>query len=118
MLTSFGKFCRKLRIDYGDLLKDMAVKLGVTPAYLSAVEVGKRNIPKPWEELIARIYSLGNEEKGELHKAIEESAKFIKMDLERVNEENRDLALTFAREFKTLDAEEIEKIRKVFRKKV
>ena len=53
-----------------------------------------------------------------MHKAIEESAKFIKMDLERVNEENRDLALTFAREFKTLDAEEIEKIRKVFRKKV
>ena len=38
MLTSFGKTLRKLRIDNEELLKDMALKLGVTLAYLSAVE--------------------------------------------------------------------------------
>ena len=29
MLTSLGKFLRKLRIDQGEILKDMADKLGV-----------------------------------------------------------------------------------------
>ena len=49
-LTEFGKFSRKLRIDNGELLKDMAIKLNVTVSYLSAVEIGKRNIPEKWEE--------------------------------------------------------------------
>ena len=38
MLTSLGKFLRKLRIDRGEILKDMADKLGVTVSFLSAVE--------------------------------------------------------------------------------
>jgi transcriptional regulator with XRE-family HTH domain len=45
MLTEFGQYLRKIRIDCGDLLKDMADKLGVTSSYLSAVETGKRNVP-------------------------------------------------------------------------
>ena len=43
MLTSFGKFCRKLRINNGELLYDMAEKLDVSSAFLSKVENGKRN---------------------------------------------------------------------------
>ncbi|KHF28295.1 Helix-turn-helix domain protein [Anoxybacillus sp. BCO1] len=50
MLTEFGRFCRKLRIDNGELLKHMADKLGVTSSYLSAVENGKRNVPQDWVE--------------------------------------------------------------------
>ena len=33
-LTEFGKFLRKLRIDNEELLKDMAIKLNTTPAFL------------------------------------------------------------------------------------
>ena len=43
LLAEFGKFCRKLRIDQGELLKEMADKLGVSAAYLSAGKVGHRN---------------------------------------------------------------------------
>ena len=42
MLTALGKFLRKLRIDNGEILKDMADKLGVTASFLSAVENGKK----------------------------------------------------------------------------
>ena len=42
MLTRFGKRLRTLRIEENQRLKDMADKLGVTAAYLSAVENGKR----------------------------------------------------------------------------
>lgn len=45
MLTRFGKQLRKLRIDREERLKDMADRLNVTTAYLSAVENGKRTVP-------------------------------------------------------------------------
>ena len=65
-LTELGKFLRKLRIDNGELLKDMAIKLNVTPSFLSMVETGRRNIPKKWEEDIEKIYSLSLKQKEEL----------------------------------------------------
>ena len=43
MITNFGKFLRKLRVDHNEFLKDMAARLGVTVAYLSAIE-HKNNI--------------------------------------------------------------------------
>jgi len=46
MITEYGKFLRKLRIDQGQILKTMAEKLGVSSAFLSAVENGKKKIPK------------------------------------------------------------------------
>ena len=42
MITRFGKELRKIRIDHGEILKDMAEKLQVTPSFLSSVEVGKK----------------------------------------------------------------------------
>lgn len=39
MLTKFGKELRKIRIENDEILKDMADKLNVTAAYLSAVEM-------------------------------------------------------------------------------
>ncbi|MBQ4504903.1 MAG: helix-turn-helix transcriptional regulator, partial [Firmicutes bacterium] len=45
MLTEFGKMCRKMRIDRNELLAEMAGRVGVSPAFLSAVENGKRNVP-------------------------------------------------------------------------
>ena len=42
MITEYGKFLRKLRIDQGQILKTMAEKLGVSAPFLSAVENGKQ----------------------------------------------------------------------------
>ena len=42
--TSFGKEIRKLRVDYDQTQKDLAKLLGVSPAFLSAVEVGKKQV--------------------------------------------------------------------------
>jgi transcriptional regulator with XRE-family HTH domain len=66
MVTNFGKFCRKLRIDNDELLKDMACKLSVTPSYLSAIEKGKRKVPVEWEQKIAELYPLDSNQLIEL----------------------------------------------------
>ena len=90
-LTEFGKFSRKLRIDNGELLKDMAIKLNVTVSYLSAVEIGKRNIPEKWEEEIVRAYHLNLQEREELKEAIIYSKKVFKINVENFEKEEKDL---------------------------
>ena len=54
-MTPFGKFMRNLRLDRGLMLKDSANKLGLTSAYLSALEYGKKGVPG--DLLISRIVS-------------------------------------------------------------
>ena len=106
MLSEYGKFTRKLRIDNGELLKDMAIKLGVTTSYLSAVEVGKRNIPDSWRDLIINEYNLSDDQIKEMDEAIYNSQKVIKLKLDSYSDPDRDLILSFARKFNELDEDE------------
>ncbi|MEH7223840.1 helix-turn-helix domain-containing protein [Bacillus sp. JJ1566] len=117
MLNLFGKFCRKLRIDNGELLKDMATKLGVTSSYLSAVENGKRNVPHEWIEKISVLYSLSAVESNELRQAVRDSQKVIKVDFEGFNSEDKDTFMALAREFKGLDDSDKNLIKTILQKK-
>lgn len=117
MLTSFGKFCRKLRIDNGELLKDMADKLGVTSSYLSAVENGKRNVPQEWLHDISRMYSLNDQQISELKKAMGESQTVIKLDLKALPNEKKDILVAFARKHQGFDDKDWEKINKILQGK-
>ncbi|QEE09265.1 helix-turn-helix transcriptional regulator [Bartonella kosoyi] len=58
MLTSFGKILRKIRIDRFERLLDMADKLGISVAFLSSVEIGKKSIPVGMEDKIIELYDL------------------------------------------------------------
>ncbi|MFT3988800.1 helix-turn-helix domain-containing protein [Aestuariivirga sp.] len=57
-MTPFGERMRKLREERHVSLKDMAEALGVSPAYLSALEHGKRG--RPGWHLIQRILAYFN----------------------------------------------------------
>lgn len=45
-LTEFGKVVRKARIDVNESLGSMATALGVSSAFLSGIETGRKNIPE------------------------------------------------------------------------
>ncbi len=47
-LTAFGSAVRKARIDAKVTLQAMAKTLGVTAAYLSGMEVGRKKVPDEW----------------------------------------------------------------------
>lgn len=115
MLTQFGVFCRKLRIDNGELLKSMADKLGVTSSYLSAVETGRRSVPHEWLQKITSLYSLRAEEAAALGSAIANSQLTIKIDLKGSNDSDKNLAMAFAREFKELNEDDKSKILNILR---
>ena len=57
-MTPFGERIRKLRAERGVTLQDMAQAIGVSSAYLSALEHGKRG--RPGWHLIQRIIAYFN----------------------------------------------------------
>lgn len=113
MLTSFGKFCRKLRIDEGKLLLDMAQQLRVSSAFLSKVENGKAKPPVEWEDIIKKEYNLSDDQTMELHNCICDARNGKIIDISEMTVDDRDMMLAFARKLDTMDPEEKEKIRKL-----
>ena len=110
MVTAFGKFCRKLRIDRGQIMLNMAELLQVSPAFLSAVENGKKNIPSQWGKKIIELYNLPKDKADELFSAIDRSKDEVRISLMEHSEQDRDLVIAFAREFKSLDTKQKEEI--------
>jgi len=102
-LTDFGKFIRKLRIEKEELLKEMADKLGVTSSYLSSVEIGKRKFPEKWFQLLIEAYNLEGDVIDELQQAINRSKKIIEINIDKMNNQDKDLALMLARKLESLD---------------
>jgi len=109
-LTAFGKFSRKLRIDHGEILKNMADRLNVTSAYLSAVETGKRNVPEEWVQILSKEYSLSREERQTLKDAYSQSILQVKMDLSQNSPLQRETAMVFARELKNISDDDLKPI--------
>lgn len=116
MLTSIGRFLRKLRIDNGEILKNMAENLEVSPAFLSAVENGKKKMPENWVERLSVLYSFDDNQQDLFQKAIIDTNQVVELNLENATPKHRDLAITFARHFDSLDEETSQKITEMLTK--
>ena len=117
MLTQFGIMLRKMRIERQELLKDMAGKLDVSSAYLSAVETGKRRIPQNWVTIISEKYALDQKSKDALQQAADNSASEITIPLDGASSIRREAVLSFARALDGLSDEELTKIMTAMKKK-
>lgn len=113
MLTPVGRFLRKLRIDQGEILKNMSDKLGVSVSFLSAVENGKKKMPAVWNGKICELYGLDVAHREEFTAAIAATEESIEMKLASVSQGKRELAVFFARTFSDIDEAQVEAIRKI-----
>ena len=60
--TEFGEFFRILRIKNHEVLADAKEFLGVSSAFISSVECGKKGVPEDWVEKIICHYNLSQED--------------------------------------------------------
>ena len=105
MITSLGKFLRILRLQRGEILKNMADRLGVSSAFLSAVENGKKKMPVLWFERLRDLYALDESQMGELRRANLETTNQVELNLKNATPPQRELAILFARQFNDIDEE-------------
>lgn len=110
MVSDFGKELRKIRIDNGEVLKDMADKLKVTSSYLSAIENGKRAVPANFVGEIISLYELSEKRQEVLRLSYDNSLKTVSLDLDGKKFAKRELALKFARSFEDMSDEKAKKL--------
>lgn len=110
MLTEFGKLIRKYRIDNNLILKDMADTLGLPSSYLSAMELGRKVVSNEFLEKLFAKYHFSQEEQRNFIEAAKLSVNSVKINIENVDSARRNMALSFARKFDSLDEETVKKI--------
>ncbi|SDI06641.1 helix-turn-helix transcriptional regulator [Pseudomonas panipatensis] len=112
MLTALGKLLRKARIDRNLLLKDMALGLEVSPAYLSTVETGKKTFSDDFVKKVAKFlgYAPGSEEFFELEDAAALSRGQVQIGVAGVSSKHKEVALAFSRQFEEMQPSELDKL--------
>lgn len=108
--TKFGEYMRVLRVQHHEVMGDIAKLLGVSTPFLSSVETGKKNVPDDWFDILAKHYSLTNDEVAEMRNAAENSRNQVKIALSKSKSYQREVALQFARSFDGIDEDTAEKI--------
>lgn len=107
-MTPFGEKLRQLRCERGLSQKDMAAALGVSAAYLSALEHGKRGVPS-WA-LIQKIIGYFNviwDDADELQLLAESSRPKVVIDTSNLSPAATELANLLAGSIARLSEEEI-----------
>lgn len=112
-LTTFGRITRTFRAERGEFLKDMAQHLGVTPAYLSAVERGQRNAPLEWVGVLQKAYDLSFESAESLRNAVLESRTYRKLDISHLPLRDKRLFEMFAELYPSFDESERDQLQKM-----
>jgi transcriptional regulator with XRE-family HTH domain len=110
MITPFGIETRKLRLDKGLRLMDMAEKLDLSSSFISAVETGKKPIPAGYVYSVVRVLGLTPAEADELQKAADRSKAVV--DVDGLRGSQRELVAAFARKVDVLPPEFLEEIKK------
>lgn len=117
MLTEFGKFIRKRRIDKMITLRQMADDMGVSPSYLSSVETGKRNIKPSLLASIVAYFGLSASEVTEMERFAEVSQNNLTLSLRDSNLKQRSSAVVFARTLNELSDDDLRKINRILESK-
>ena len=110
-MTPFGKKLRSIRAERGITLKDMAEAINVSPAYLSALEHGRKGAPT-WY-LVQRIITFFNviwDEAEELERLAQISHPRIVVDTSGLGSQATELANKFARHVGALSDNDIKSL--------
>jgi transcriptional regulator with XRE-family HTH domain len=109
-MTPFGIANRKLRLDKGLRLLDLAGKLGFSSSFISAIETGKKPIPAGYVQSVVKALNLSKAEARELERAADRSKTFVDVDSLHANQ--RELVAAFARKLDVLPPEMLDEIKK------
>ncbi len=97
-LSAFGLCVRKLRLELGLTLREMAAALSVSSPYLSSIELGERTLTAKIAEAAIRYFEgkqVNAEQLAELREACDQSMKAVPVST--LDAEKRNLVAAFAR---------------------
>jgi transcriptional regulator with XRE-family HTH domain len=114
MINDLGKMLRKMRIEEEERLLDMAEKIDVSVAFLSAIETGRKEPPLNVVDRIAIAYKLDKKERVQLELAVTNSRSSFR--LEPQSDIAHDTVALLARRLNRLQPEEHKKIQAILKR--
>lgn len=114
MPNEINKVLRIIRVIYGMTAAEMAKKLEMSPAYLSAIENGKRSVPDNFLEKAESNLGLDYEDKKSLRIATLKARKFLKINLENMEQAQKEMLYMFVQG--NLDVSTIQELKDVLSK--
>lgn len=116
-MTPLGEKLRALRAARGMLLKDMAAALEVSPAYLSALEHGRRGAASAGLiHQICQLFGLIWDDADELNALARQSRPRLRLNSAGLTAAQTALANRLAKEFRNLDDDTVQAIQVVLDK--
>lgn len=112
-LTAFGREVRKLRIDKGVSLMEMADDLGWSAAFVSSVETGRKDPPEEYVSRVVKFFGLTGNNAEQLRKIALQSRNVVRLKLQPKNQE---VVAEFARKFNSLDKRDMDEILSILRR--
>lgn len=109
--SRFGSKIRSLREHHGISQRELARSLGVSPAYLSQLESGKKG--RPNDRLIHAIchqFGLIWDDADDLFAMADSSHRFVKIDTSDMDERRTALARQLAVRLKSLSGEQLDQL--------
>jgi len=111
MTTPFGQKVREMRHETGTTLKDLADALGVSQAYLSALETGRRPRPTPARvDQICAYFGIIWDEAEALKDLARLSQPRITIDTTGLSPDATELANRLSRRIRRLDAKTVRRL--------
>ncbi|MEJ1165544.1 helix-turn-helix transcriptional regulator [Variovorax sp. CCNWLW186] len=115
-MTNLGKELRKIRLDLGITLYEMAAQIGISSGMLSSIETGKKPAPANFVERLASEYEQVAKQVATFHRLADLTKSEVRVSLDGRQNAN-ELAVAFARNFDKLSDSEINRLMAVFEKK-
>ncbi len=113
-MTPFGVRMRQMRAERGITMREMAEALGVSSAYLSALEHGRRGKPAwAFVQAVIGYFNVIWDEADELHRLADMSDPRAVLDTAGLDPAATAFANRLSREIGALDAETIAKLQAV-----
>ncbi|MDR2654230.1 MAG: helix-turn-helix transcriptional regulator [Mycoplasmataceae bacterium] len=99
MATTLAKILKIVRFDHDEILFTMSRKLGISSAYLSAIENGKREIPSDFVAKLTKLYSLDEKTINQINEIVAKKSQNVKINISNSSANKKTLAINFARTF-------------------
>lgn len=115
-ITNLGKELRKLRLDLGITLFDMAQVIGVSSGMLSSIETGRKPAPNGFIDRLATEFDAVSKDRGKFEILALQTRSEVKVRLDS-RPHASELAVAFARKFESLSDKEIAEMMAMFNRK-
>lgn len=114
MITKLGKELRKLRLDLGITLHEMATQIGVSASLLSSTETGKKPASDALIDKLITTFKQISDQETFFRELAAETKSEVRIKFAEDNEQANNVAIAFARNFDNLTPVQLEQLMQVF----